>query len=330
MACLVHADYPAHVLSADQARGRVRVRFLGGSAPERVESETVVSTAALSRPKGWRWLDKSPRFVKPARAPWTGEQLRELRDSWGRLPPAECARLVGRSEAACAIAMYRWWGRKGQRREDRMSSRRVAEILGWDSHRVVRLIAEGVLRREPSGVGAGANERWCVTDDALDAFLERHPERYDWRQVEAGHWRNRARAIHDADPLLSVEEAARRVYVVPSVIARHIRRGWLKAVWSDGGKSGSARRWLIRTSALASFRYWPVLERWKKLREREFRWRGLLTVEQAAKEHGLKTAGMKSRVRAGYPAERVKVGGRIALGVWPRSRVEAARLGDAA
>jgi len=249
-AALYLGEWPCHVLSVAAPRLRATVRFLGGDAPEKMPAEASVALSSLVRPKGWRWLDKSLRFIGSRQAPWTGAALRALRDEWGTRPATEIAASVGRTEKACSIAMYRWWGRKRQQPARSFTSRQVARLLGWDDHRVTRLIAEGVLRGTKSGIKAGANVRWLVTADDLDDFLYRHPERYDWRQIKAGPWRDRAEAIHSADPLLSVDDVARRLCLTTRAVGQRIRLGDLPAVWSDGGSAGSARRWLVRQSVV--------------------------------------------------------------------------------
>lgn len=120
MVALVHGEWPAHVLATDPAHGRMTVRFLGGSAPDGLPAEADVAAAVLVRPRGGRHLDL--RLTRPwtTKSPWTGEALRALRREWQRRPAAEVATLLGRSEAACATAMQRWWGRKARRAPDRL------------------------------------------------------------------------------------------------------------------------------------------------------------------------------------------------------------------
>lgn len=306
MAALYLGEWPAHVLAVDAPRLRAVVRFPGGTAPEGVAAEATVALGRLVRPAGARLLDRSPRFVGSSKVPWTGAELRALRGD-GSVP--------GRTARACEVAAYRWWGTKATGPRG-LTCRRVARVLGCDDKRVARLIADGALAATKSGVRCGANEKWSVSEDALDAFLTRHPERYDWRQVEPGRWRDRVQALNEADPLLGVEEAAARLCVVREVVLRHIARRWLPAVWSDGGKAGSARRWLVRTSALGSFLCKPALSRWKAARAHDLHRRGLLTVGEAARRLGCTPVAVHHRVKDGkLGAERVRVGGRWALGV---------------
>lgn len=250
MAALYLGEWPCYVLTVDAPRQRATVRFLGGDAPERLDAETSVGLSALVRPKGWRWLDKSPRMVKGAKVPWTGAALRTLRDEWGRRPASEIGAMVGRSEDACVIAMFRWWGRKRALPPRAFTSRQVARLLGWDDHRVTRLIEEGAIKARKSEVRCGPNVKWAVDATDLDDFLFRHPERYDWRQIKPGPWRDRAEAIWNTDPLLTVEEAGACLCLCTEAVRRRIREGRLPAVWGDGGKAGSARRWLVRQSVI--------------------------------------------------------------------------------
>lgn len=253
MAVLVHGEQPARVESVDD-RGRVVVRFFG-AAPAGYPQPATVMAAHLTRPPGWRLLDRRGDRSWSTKPTWSGADLRTLRREFPRRPIGGVAALLGRSPAACKIAFQRWWGRVSVHRDGRvLSLRAVARALAVDEHRVLWLIDRGYLRAAPSGVAAGANERWAITEDALGAFLERQRAHYDWRRMPPSPWRAFAERVDAADPLLTVEEAGRRVGVTASALVQRINRGQLAGVWSSTSRLERGRRgnrgWLVRAADL--------------------------------------------------------------------------------
>jgi excisionase family DNA binding protein len=326
MAALVHGEWPAHLLAVDPARGRATVRFLGGSAPEGLPPEATVAAALLVRPGGGRHLDLRLTRHWTTRRPWTGAALRALRLAWPRRPAAEVAGLLGRSEQACALAMQRWWGHKARRAPGQLSLRGTARVLGVDDHRVRRLVAAGLLPAAPSGVRAGPNERWCVLADDLEAFLAAHPEHYDPERLAPGRFRRVADRAAAEGPLLTVAEAAARACVAPETIRRHVRRGWLPAVWAGLGRRGTGTRgWRVRASALERFAAYPDEARLGGLR-RLLERRGLLSVAEAARRLGVARTTLQRWIRRdGYPAARLRRGRRWVYGVTLPPRFHAGR-----
>lgn len=230
--------------------------------------------------------------------------------------------MVGRTEGACRIAFIRWWGRVAAHRDGRtLSLREVSRVLAVDSHRVMMLITRGYLRARRSGIRAGTNERWAISDEDLGRFLERHREHYDWRRMPPSTWRVYAETVNAADPLLTVDQVAARVWLDAKVVLKHIRLGHIPAVLSTGGAAQSGRRWLVRASALAGFTVDGPGEVLRQNLERTVHARGLLTVVEAARILRLNRATVSRFIREGrLVGERVDHGERWVWGV----RLEAA------
>lgn len=316
MACLVRGEWPAYVRAVDD-RGRATVLFLG-APPEGYVQPAVVAVAALTRPSGARYLDRRGSRPWTTKQPWDGEVLRTLRREWPRRARADVARMVGRSEDACKIAFTRWWGsmRAVAGRAPVLSLRAVARLLAVDDHRVAYLIDRGYLRAAKSGIRAGANERWAVTEADLGTFLERYQEHYDWRRMPDSPHRRYAARLAAADPLLTVDEVAARVYLAPEIVRAHLRSGRIPAVRSSGGAANSSYRWLVRASALVGF---VVRGSGEVVGERiraAVHARGLLTATEAARRLRLNRSTVSRYVREGrLAAERVDVGGRWVYGI---------------
>lgn len=318
-AVLVRGEWPARVVSVDLPRLRAVVRWLGDgrdSRPEGAPPEQAVALAALARPHGARYLDPRGTRAWTTKRPWTGAALRTLRGEWGRRTPAEVAALVGRSEAACAIAMTRWWGTKARRAPGVLSMRRAARVLGVEDHRVAHLVAAGLLRAAPSGIRAARHERWAIALGDLEAFLAAHPEHYDRERIRDRGLRRIADAAFDADPVLTTHEAAARLCVNHDTVLRHVRRGWLRAVWTGLGARGKgARGYRLRLSWLEGFQPWPDQAKPVLAAVRR---RGLLTVAEAARDLGVHPHTLGRWIRRDrYPAERIRVGQRVVYGVRP-------------
>jgi hypothetical protein len=320
MACVYAGDWPGYVRSIDEQRGRAVVRFLG-SGPDRLGQEWTVSVESLARPPGWRHLDSRATRHWTTKKPWTADDLRLLRREWNRRSHSEVAVLVGRSEAACKIAMGRWWGGVKRNRDGRvMSLEAVARLLAVDPHRVEMLVERGWLRAARAGVRAGMNERWSVSEADLGYFLEHHPEHYDWRRMQPGPLRAFAEAVDARDPLLTIDQVAERVCLDRKRVCMHVAAGRLPGVWSSGGRAGSARQWLVHASACAAFVVKSPGEILGERIARLVRSRGLMTVAEAARRMNAGRSDVGKYIHScGLPAEKVRVGRRWVWGVrpWP-------------
>lgn len=328
MACLVDGEWPARI-AARPTRSFVPVDYLGGEPPE-FPADPNVALGRLVRPAGGALVDRlehpRKRRVRLAQA-WTGPQLRRLRDLWPFSPADQVARELGRqfkverTGYACKIAMQRWWGRSDRRNDRVLTMRRVCHLLGeLDHHTFGKLVADGLLHAERSPLRAGGTFRWAIRADELRRFVFSHPEHYDPRRMPASPYRTLGEQVHAEDPILTVREAAKATGWHHHTLTRVIREGRLRATWCAVGIGTANGRWLIRRSALADLvdlrgptarRKWLAVERF--LSER-----GLTSVAQRAAELGVYRGTLDRWIRdEGYPAVRIRVGGRVVYGVKP-------------
>lgn len=217
-----------------------------------------------------RWLVEQGRLDPADRRcnrTWTQDEIDWLSDNWGLLPDAKVAAHLGRTITACIIAAKR--KAEVNRKMSFYTARNVADVFGVDVHLVAKWIAAGCLKARKSPVRCGDGHiMWRIDDEAITAFVRKYPYHYERRRMEVGSWwRNLADKVWQADPWLTIPQAAKTLGVNPETVRRHIRRGWLVGVktW-EAGKSGGYR---IAQSQLAHFRYHhepvpasPALQAW--------------------------------------------------------------------
>jgi hypothetical protein len=322
MACLIGGDWPGHVLAAEPRTDRYRVAYLGGTAPRGQEPEVWVVSSQLVRPVGAELgrLDKTrrpgaSRHGPPGTRTWSAAELRLLRDLWRERGAAVAMRQLGRSEAACCLAMKRWWGSRFQRGRSRMSGRDVARILGVDDHRVPLLLEQGYLVGKKGDVGAGGHTtRWEISADALRDFLSEHPAQYDPARVHGEPWRTLAAGAWAEAGLLTIAAAAARLFVTRHALTQKCRRGEVPgAVMSHGGSS-VPYRWLIPEAALARVRVGSGGQTLSRNREAAAaaaaRARGLLTKRELCALYGWSLGhAERMALEEGYPHERIRLPG---------------------
>lgn len=254
---------------------------------------------------------------------WTARDLDELRRVWGTKPDAEIAARFGRTVAACEVALWRWYGSKGSAKDDALTGRQVARILGLEDHHVSEILIPRKLLRASRGEKRGPNRRWRIHPESLERFLREHPEQYDPARVTGAYWRQIAIEAHAADPLLTLAEAARVAWLSPATLQARIKRGDLSAVWSHGGRVGSNRGWMVRQSdALATRDRGRRAPRFPE-RDRVFAEQNWATVEEAARVLGVNPSTARKWVREGrLPERRLRAHGKSFIGI-PRSALGA-------
>lgn len=317
-ACFV-LGYPAYVVAAAD-RGKVRVRFPGGSPGEDLPDEIDVSPDDLTRPPGAAYLNLNLDDWRGKWRQWASRDLAELHLVWGTAPEAEIAARFGRTVDACRIALWRWYGSKAAK-GDLLSGQGVARILGVDVHYVTGLIRSGLLRgRRRRLGGSGPRFKWVVSEECLETFLRDHPTRYYPDRVTGVHWRQVVAEIHATDPFLTTEAAAKLLCIEPNSVLQRIYAGDLLAARGlRDGRFGEAP-WLVRRSDVLA---WRDRDRRRAPiypdRDRAFAENGWLTPEEAARLLGVHRCTVYKWIRAGrLPERRILAHGKWFIGI-PRS-----------
>lgn len=191
---------------------------------------------------------KGRRCYQP---PWTAQDDDYLRDTYGKVSDKY---LAGQLQRSVEAVRSRAFVLGISKREQVWTAAEVGRLFGVDQHKVVeQWIGGGVLAARQVKGGGFRGYYWSVSDEAMETFIRRYPWHYDRRRIEPRtYYRNLAEAVWQADPLLTVDEAAARVGTHREIILRHIRRGWLRAerTWAAGNHG---QLWL-GVSWLAAFR----------------------------------------------------------------------------
>lgn len=239
MACLVWADYPAHVVSTCPLGRTIRVRFVGGDGPLEFGAEATVTPDVLTRPYQPLRLDRKKRVNDSCRS-WRSEDLQRLRATWPLLPRSETAHRLGRTERTCQKVYYCWWGPL-PRRTNLYTLQDVGRILGCDHMIVWRYIRAGYLRGQRYSAYRLPNA-WVVTREELERFLRQERQHYDPARVTGDRWRAIVAQHEAADPWLSVVEVSERIGHCPDWIYRGIRSGDFPGLY---GRLGGVRAYRI-------------------------------------------------------------------------------------
>lgn len=179
--------------------------------------------------------------------PWQPWEVAYLRAHWGQGPDAAVARALGRSLRGVQTHAHRL---HLLRRDAGVPRTTIARLFGCsvrDNGLVPRWIRMGLLVPIPT---AGGRRRFAVrvSSDSLLAFIRHCGWAYDVNRMQAGHPLTRlARRVHEADPWLTVAQAAAVVYVCPTTLRR----------WLALGLASARRRpqlgtyaWVVQRSAL--------------------------------------------------------------------------------
>ncbi len=191
-------------------------------------------------------LDPAQRWW---RQPWSEAEMDTFLDLLGNVPLRSIARELGRSETAL-------WVRKKRlgitQRDNWLTARSVAQLLGVDEKRVIWLIEHGLIAAHKSRVFCGKTRMWRIEVEALERFIRKHPAWYDRRRINEEPWLSLARVVWRADPVYTAQEAARRLGVSKGLIAEHCKRGWIAG--EKVQNSGNHGTWYVRQSALDAWR----------------------------------------------------------------------------
>jgi excisionase family DNA binding protein len=180
---------------------------------------------------------------------WTSEEDQELRARWGWASPAEIAASLGRSRNACNTRAQRL---RVADNEQKLTISWVARLFGVEPGAVRRWIRRRWLPATRTDERRGRWRLWRISLVALERFITRYPEHYDWRRIpQDSYWREVARVRAAATGYLTTVQAARRLGAHPATLARHCREGKLPAVRTTGASPHGT--WRIREADLRYF-----------------------------------------------------------------------------
>lgn len=127
---------------------------------------------------------------------WTDAELSML-EQFAWMSPARLAmkltRATGIQRSATAVILKRKWMRL-LANADWYSAHQLAELLGIESHKVLRWIRAGWLDAQPRGTNRTekqGGDEWLIRQPAVRRFLRAHPDEIDLAKVECAgsrHW----------------------------------------------------------------------------------------------------------------------------------------------
>ena len=189
-------------------------------------------------------------LAKVSHRDWTAEELDWLHDHWGVLPDETICEHLGRTKAACILAVRRHLHIR--RKMSFYSAYELMRILGLkESKTITRTwLRKGFIKGQHSHVPCGNNRMWFFTEANVEDCLRRRPWLVDLERLEDhNHFCSIVRAEYERDPWYTVEQAAPLLGVrSANAVHRCITGGLLKAEKKPGGPWQGV--WIIRKSAI--------------------------------------------------------------------------------
>ncbi|HEX8221816.1 MAG TPA: helix-turn-helix domain-containing protein [Chloroflexia bacterium] len=114
-------------------------------------------------------------------ARWTEEDVEILTERFGLITDAWLARILGRTKKAIRVKAQRL---KLYRTANFYTATDVARIFGVNHSHIVRWIAAGLISARKINKGAGKGSPWVITQEAVEAFIQQYPAKYDHRRID--------------------------------------------------------------------------------------------------------------------------------------------------
>ena len=181
---------------------------------------------------------------------WSQADLDWLHDHWGTVSDEAVCEHLGRTRAACSLAVKRHL--HIQRKMNFYTALELARIFGLKEARDISRtwIEKGFIKARKSTVRCGRNLMWYFTEAEVERCLRRRPWLVDLRWAEDHHhFCSIVRAEFERDPWYTCAEAAPLLGVTGAdPVHRWIAGGLLKAEKKPGGPWQV--KWIIRRSAI--------------------------------------------------------------------------------
>jgi hypothetical protein len=114
-------------------------------------------------------------------ARWTEEDVELLTERFGLITDAWLARVLGRTQKAVRVKALRL---KLYRTANFYTATDVARIFGLSHSHIVRWIAAGLISARKINKRAGKGCPWVITQEAVEAFIQQYPAKYDHRRID--------------------------------------------------------------------------------------------------------------------------------------------------
>ena len=131
------------------------------------------------------------------RTRWTQDDIEILTERFGLITDTWLARVLGRTQKAIRVKARKL---KLYRTANFYTATDVARIFGLNHSHIVRWIGAGLLSARKINKGAGKGCPWVITQEAVEAFIQQYPRKYDHRRIDwvtNRYWRDLANLYVD-------------------------------------------------------------------------------------------------------------------------------------